>query len=192
MIAAAQAFTAKHYAGGRHALESPVQKNRDANLYAVLGNMNPLSGDLPSAGAAFLRSEQLDPSFAYGHVRLAEIYYRAEQGSQMKEEAKKVLRLQPNDAAARRYLASPSPWNRRIPAPPIARTSMICTTSRRGENTEANDLSNQAMALYRQHKSGTKAEASYRRAIEIDPQSRRVLLQPRHSLSWPKPWLPGI
>ncbi len=74
MIAAAQAFSAKDYAGARHALESLVQKNRDTNLYAALCSMNLLSGDLPSAGTAFLQSEQLDPSFACTHVRLAEIY----------------------------------------------------------------------------------------------------------------------
>lgn len=105
LIAAAQAFSAKDYAAACHALESLVQKNRDANLYAALGNMNLLSGDLPSAETAFLQSEQLDPSFAYAHVRLAETYYRAEQGSQMKEEAEKALRLQPNNATARKYLA---------------------------------------------------------------------------------------
>jgi tetratricopeptide (TPR) repeat protein len=105
LIAAAQAFSSKDYATARHSLENLVQQNQDANLHAAIGNLNFMSGDLPSATSAFLRSAQLDPNFAYAHVRLAQIYYRLEQGSQMKDEAKQALRLQPNNAEAHKYLA---------------------------------------------------------------------------------------
>jgi len=93
LIAAAQAFSNKDYATARHSLETLVQQNlvqqnQDSNLNAAIGNLNFMSGDLASATNAFLRSAQLDPNFAYAHVRLAQIYYRLEQGSQMKDEAK--------------------------------------------------------------------------------------------------------
>jgi len=169
LITAAQTSSAKDYTAARHALESLVQKNRDANLYAALGNMNLLSGDLPSAETDFLQSEQLDPSFAYAHVRLAEIYYRSEQGPQMKEEAKKALRLQPNNAAARKYLALSITMESHDSGSFNSKNFNDLYDFKAGENTEANDLNNQGMALHEQGER-TKAEAAYRHAIEMDPK----------------------
>src|SRR6202451_3551357 len=93
LIAAAQAFSGKDYATARHTLETLAQQNQDANLYAAIGNLNFISGDLPSARKAFLRSAQLDSHFAYPHVRLAQIYYRLEQGSEVADETPQTLRL---------------------------------------------------------------------------------------------------
>jgi tetratricopeptide (TPR) repeat protein len=177
-IGAAQAFGAKDYAAARHALESLVQQNlvqqnQDANLYAALGNLNFVSGDLPSAKTAFLRSAQLDPSFAFVHVRLAQIYYRLEQGSQVADEAKQALRLQPNNAEARKYLALSIGMQSQNPdaasGPSSGKNVEDLSDLKGGSDTEAKDLNNQGIVLAQQ-KDWTKAEAAYRHAIELDPK----------------------
>ncbi len=87
----------------------------------------------------------------------------------MKEEAKKALRLQPNDAAARKYLALSITNESQDSGSSNSKNFNDLYDFKAGENREANDLSNQAMALYRQQE-WTKAEAAYRRAIEMDPK----------------------
>jgi tetratricopeptide (TPR) repeat protein len=173
LIAAAQAFSAKDYATARHALETLAQQNQDAGLYAALGNLNFVSGDLPAATTAFLRSAQLDSGFAYAHVRLAQIYYRLEQGSQMKAEAKQALRLQPSNVEAHKYLALSATMETRdsgdIPAESSSGNKVEDLSDlRAGSNDEAKDLNNQAVELVQQQ-NWIKAEAAYHHAIELDP-----------------------
>lgn len=178
LIAAAQAFSNKDYATARHSLETLVQKNlvqqnQDSNLNAAIGNLNFMSGDLPSAANAFLRSAQSDPNFAYAHVRLAQIYYRLEQGSQMKDEAKQALRLQPNNAEAHKYLALSATMQTQdsgdIPAEQSGGNKVEDLSDlRAGSNAEAKSLNNQAVELASQQ-DWIKAEAAYHRAIELDP-----------------------
>ncbi len=173
LIAAAQAFSGKDYTAARHCLETLVQGNQDANLYAALGNLNFISGDFASAKTAFVRSAELDPSFAYAHVRLAQIYYRLEQGSQVAEEAKQALRLQPTNAEAHKYLALSSTLQMQDSGGAAAGGNKVEDLSdlKAGSNTEAKDLNNQAIALAQQNdwSKFPKAEAAYKRAIELDP-----------------------
>ena len=177
LIAAAQAFSKKDYATARHSLENLVQQNQDANLHAAIGNLNFMSGDLPSATSAFLRSAQLDPNFAYVHVRLAQIYYRLEQGAQMKDEAKQALRLQPNNAEAHKYLALSATLQMQDSEGAAAGGSQVEDLSdlKAGSSTEAKNLNNQALALAQQNEwantenQWAKAESAYKRAIELDP-----------------------
>jgi superkiller protein 3 len=182
LVAAAQAFSNKDYATARHSLETLVQQNlvqqsQDANLHAAIGNLNFMSGDLPSATSAFLRSAQLDPNFAYAHVRLAQIYYRLEQGSQMKDEAKQALRLQPNNAEAHKYLALSATMQMQDSEGAAAGGGQVEDLSdlKAGSSTEAKNLNNQALALAQQNEwdktenQWAKAEAAYKRAIELDP-----------------------
>jgi tetratricopeptide (TPR) repeat protein len=173
LIAAAQAFSGKDYTAARHSLETCVQGNQDANLYAALGNLNFISGDFASAKTAFVRSAELDPNFAYAHVRLAQIYYRLEQGSQVAEEAKQALRLQPANAEAHKYLALSSTIQMQDSGGTAAGGDKVEDLSdlKAGSNTEAKDLNNQAIALAQQNdwSKFPKAEAAYKRAIELDP-----------------------
>jgi tetratricopeptide (TPR) repeat protein len=171
LIATAQAFSGKNYATARHTLETLAQRNQDASLYAALGNLNFVSGDLPSAKTAFLRSAQLDPSFAYAHVRLAQIYYRLEQGSQMADEAKQALRLQPANAEAHKYMALSATLQMQDSGGAASGGNQVEDLSdlKAGSNTEAKNLNNQGIALAQQSE-WAKAEAAYKRAIELDPQ----------------------
>jgi tetratricopeptide (TPR) repeat protein len=173
LIAAAQAFSSKDYAAARHAMEGLIRQNQDANLYAALGNLNFISGDFASAKTAFVRSAELDPSFAYAHVRLAQIYYRLEQGSQVAEEAKQALRLQPTNAEAHKYLALSSTIQMQDSGGTAAGGDKVEDLSdlKAGSNTEAKDLNNQAIALAQQNdwSEFPKAEAAYKQAIELDP-----------------------
>jgi tetratricopeptide (TPR) repeat protein len=154
-------------------MESLIRQNQDANLYAALGNLNFISGDFASAKIAFVRSAELDPSFAYAHVRLAQIYYRLEQGSQVAEEAKQALRLQPTNAEAHKYLALSSTIQMQDSGGSAAGGDKVEDLSdlKAGSNTEAKDLNNQAIALAQQNdwSKFPKAEAAYKRAIELDP-----------------------
>jgi len=170
LIAAAQAFSGKDYATARHSLEICVQGNQDANLYAAIGNLNFISGDFASAKTAFVRSAELDPGFAYAHVRLAQIYYRLEQGSQVADEAKQALRLQPANAEAHKYLALSSTIQMQDSGGAAAGGDNVEDLSdlKAGSNTEAKNLNNQALALAQQNE-WAKAEAAYKRAIELDP-----------------------
>jgi Tfp pilus assembly protein PilF len=104
-IVASQAYNAKDYASARHALESLSQQTKNADLYVALGNVLFLSRDLPAAKGAFESAIQLDPSFIYAHVRLAGIDYALQNADQTSAEAKKVLKLQPDNTEARRYLS---------------------------------------------------------------------------------------
>ena len=177
LIGAAQAFSGKDYAKARNRLEALIQLNQDASLYAALGNLNFVSGDLSSAKTAFLRSVQLDPSFAYAHVRLAQIYYRLEQGSEMADEAKHALRLQPANAEAHQYLALSATMRMQESGDAASGGSQVEGLSEleAGSNKEAKDLNNQALALAHQNEwlngqdQWGKAEAAYKRAIELDP-----------------------
>jgi tetratricopeptide (TPR) repeat protein len=173
LIAAAQAFSGKDYATARHTLETLAQQNQDANLYAAIGNLNFISGDLPSARKAFLRSAQLDSHFAYPHVRLAQIYYRLEQGSEVADEAQQALRLQPSSAEAHKYLALSRTIQMQDSGEAAAGAGKVEDLSdlKAGSNTEAKDLNNQAIALAQQNdwSKFPKAEAAYNRAIELDP-----------------------
>jgi tetratricopeptide (TPR) repeat protein len=177
LIAAAQAFSSKDYATARRTLEILVQQNQDANLYAAIGNLNFMSGDLPSATSAFLRSAQFDPHFVYAHVRLAQIYYRLEQGSQMKDEAKQALRLQPSNAEAHKYLALSATMQTQESDGAATGGGKVEDLSdlKAGSSTEAKNLNNQALALAQQNEwangenQWAKAEAAYKRAIELDP-----------------------
>jgi len=170
LIAAAQAFSSKDYAAAGHALKSLIAQNQDANLYAALGNLNFISGDFTSAKTAFVRSAELDPSFAYAHVRLAQIYYRLEQGSQVADEAKQALRLQPTNAEAHKYLALSSTMQMPDSGGAVAGGDKVEDLSdlKAGSNKEAKDLNNQAIALAQENE-WAKAEAAYKRAIELDP-----------------------
>ncbi|HEV8048515.1 MAG TPA: tetratricopeptide repeat protein [Terriglobales bacterium] len=168
LTAAAQAFTAKEYASARHSLESLTAQ--DANLYAALGNLHFVTRDFASAKTAFARSAELDPSFVYAHVRLAQIYYRLEQGSQVAEEAKQALRLQPTNAEAHKYLALSSTMQMQDSGGAAAGGANVEDLSdlKAGGSTEAKNLNNQALALAQQNE-WAKAEAAYNRAIELDP-----------------------
>src|SRR5579872_875852 len=168
LTAAAQAFSAKDYASARHALESLTAQ--DANLYAAIGNLYFATRDFASAKTAFARSAELDPSFAYAHVRLAQIYYRLEQGSQVADEAKKALRLQPANADAHKYLALSSTMQMQDSGGAAAGGANVEDLSdlSAGSSTEAKNLNNQALALAQQNE-WAKAEAAYKRAIELDP-----------------------
>ena len=170
LIAAAQAFSGKDYTAARHAMEGLIRQNQDANLYAALGNLNFISGDFASAKTAFVRSAELDPGFAYAHVRLAQIYYRLEQGSQVAEEAKQALRLQPTNAEARKYLALSSTIQMQDSGGAAAGAGKVEDLSdlEAGSNKEAKDLNNQGIVLAQQNE-WAKAEAAYKRAIELDP-----------------------
>ena len=170
LIAAAQAFSGKDYATARHSLETCVQGNQDANLYAAVGNLNFISGDFASAKTAFVRSAELDPNFAYAHVRLAQIYYRIEQGSQVADEAKQALRLQPANAEAHKYLALSSTMQTQDSGNAAAGGGKVEDLSdlEAGSNKESKDLNNQGIALAQQNE-WAKAEAAYKRAIELDP-----------------------
>jgi len=173
LIGAAQAFGGKDYSAARHVLETLIQQNQDANLYAALGNLNLLSGDLSSAKTAFARSAQLDPGFAYPHVRLAQVYYRLEQRSQVADEAKQALRLQPGNAEAHKYLALAAtmdmPDSGGGASGSAGNKVEDLSDLTAGSNTEAKDLNNQGVALAQQQE-WAKAEAAYRRAIELDPK----------------------
>lgn len=171
LTAAAQAFSAKDYASARHALESLIaQHNQDASLYAALGNLHFVTRDFEGAKTAFVRSAELDPAFAYAHVRLAQIYYRLEQSSQVADEAKQALRLQPTNAEAHKYLALSATMQMQDSGGAAADGGKAEDLSdlEAGSNTEAKDLNNQGIALAQQNEFG-KAEAAYKRAIELDP-----------------------
>jgi tetratricopeptide (TPR) repeat protein len=171
LTSAAQAFAAKDYASARHALEGLiVQHSQDASLYAALGNLHYMARDFASAKTAFLRSAELDPGFAYAHVRLAQIYYRLEQGSQVADEAKQALRLQPANAEAHNYLALSATMQMQDSGGAAAGGNKVEDLSDlgSGSNAEAKDLNNQAIALAQQN-DWAKAEAAYKRAIELDP-----------------------
>ena len=171
LTAAAKAFSTKDYASARRALDSLIaQRNQDASLYAALGNLHFLTRDFDSAKTAFVRSAQLDPAFAYAHVRLAQIYYRLEQGSQVADEAKQALRLQPTNAEAHKYLALSSTLQMQNSGGAASSGGKVEDLSglEAGSNKEAKDLNNQGIALAQQNK-WAKAEAAYKRAIELDP-----------------------
>jgi Tfp pilus assembly protein PilF len=173
LVSASQAFGAKDYATGRRMLESLIQQDQNAELYAALGNLCFLSNDLPSAKTAFERAAQLDRSFAYAHVRLAGIHYRLEEGSQAAAEARKALRLEPDNAEARKYLALSFAMEGQ------GSTSALLAASSGGDvedlsdlqggsNIEAKDLIKEAFEFMKKHDYG-KAEAAFRRAIQLDP-----------------------
>ncbi len=178
LTAAAQAFSVKDYAAARHALEGLMSlHNQDASLYAALGNLHFATRDFDAAKTAFVRSAELDPGFAYAHVRLAQIYYRLEQGSQVAVEAKQALRLQPTNAEAHKYLALSSTLQMQDSGGAAAGGGKVEDLSdlEAGSNKEAKDLNNQALALAQQNQWANgengwgKAEAAYKRAIELDP-----------------------
>lgn len=171
LIGAAQAFNAKDYATARHTLETLAQQNQDASLYAALGNLNFVSGDLSDATKAFLRSAQLDSGFAYVHVRLAQIYYRLEQGSQMADEAKQALRLEPGNAEAQKYLALSATLQMQDSHEAASGGNQVEGLSdlKAGSNTEAKVLNIQGI-LFAKQGEWAKAEAAYKRAIELDPE----------------------
>lgn len=174
LTGAAQAFSAKDYASARRALESLIaQHNQDAALYAALGNLHFLSRDFDAAKTDFVRSAELDPGFAYAHVRLAQIYYRLEQGSQVADEAKQALRLQPTNAEAHKYLALSSTLQMQGSEASASGGTKVEDLSdlQAGSNIEAKNLNNQALELAQQTdwSKFPKAEAAYKRAIELDP-----------------------
>jgi len=171
LTSAAQSFAAKDYASTRHALEGLIaQHNQDASFYAALGNVHFVTRDFASAKTAFVRSAELDPSFAYAHVRLAQIYYRLEQGSQVADEAKQALRLQPANAEAHKYLALSATLQMQDSGGAAAGGGKVEDLSdlQAGSNKEAKDLNNQGIAFAQQN-DWAKAEAAYKRAIELDP-----------------------
>jgi len=171
LTVAAQAFSAKDYVSARHALEMlSVQHNQDASLYAALGNLHFVARDFDAAKTAFVRSAELDPGFVYAHVRLAQIYYRLEQSSQVADEAKQALRLQPTNAEAHKYLALSSTMQMQDSAGAAAGSGKVEDLSdlEAGSNKEAKDLNNQGIALAQQNE-WVKAETAYKRAIELDP-----------------------
>jgi superkiller protein 3 len=171
LTAAAQAFNSKDYASAGRALESLiVQHNQDASLYAALGNLHFVVRDFEAAKSAFVRTAELDPGFAYAHVRLAQIYYRLEQGSQVADEAKQALRLQPTNAEAHKYLALSATIQMQDSGGAASGGGKVDDLSglEAGSNKEAKDLNNQAVALAEQNQ-WVKAEAAYKRAIELDP-----------------------
>jgi tetratricopeptide (TPR) repeat protein len=173
LIGAAQAFSTKDYATARRALESLVQQNQDASLFAALGNLDYVSRDLPAAQTAFLRCEQLDPSFVYAHLRLAQVYYRLEQRSQVASEAKQAQRLQPGNAEAHKYLALSATMEAdsggEAPGASGGGKAEDLSDLKAGDDTEAKDLNNKAIELTQQQ-DWSNAEAAYHRAIELDPK----------------------
>ena len=172
MIDAGQAFDSKDYAAARRSLESLIFQNPNADLYAALGNLNFASGDLSSAKEGFLKAEQLDPMSVYVHVRLAGIYYRLEQPSEMILEAGKALRLDPDNALARKYLAVGSimgkPGFAGSFADPEGTDVQNASKLKPGKNQEAKDLYLKGNALLDLEKY-PEAEADYLRAIDLDP-----------------------
>ena len=171
LTAAAKAFSTKDYASARRALDSLIaQRNQDASLYAALGNLHFLTRDFDSAKTAFVRSAELDPAFAYAHVRLAQIYYRLEQGSQVADEAKQALRLQPTNAEAHKYLALSSTLQMQNSGGAASSGGKVEDLSglEAGSNKEAKDLNNQGIGLAQQNE-WAKAEAAYKQAIDLDP-----------------------
>ena len=173
LIRASQAFNAKDYPTVRRILESLVQNNANANVYAALGNVNALSGDWSAAKNGFVQATKLDPSFLYAHIRLADVYYRLEQGSEMKIEAKTALRLQPDNAEARKYLAlsavMESHSSNASADDSAGGNSEDLSDLNGGTNQEAKALNNQAVELTARFQF-PKAEPAYLRAIQLDPK----------------------
>lgn len=172
LIDAVSAASKKDYPVARRSLEGLVRQDANADLYVALGNLNFLAGDLPSAKASFLRAAQFAPAFAYAHVCLARVYYRLDQSSEMTAEARVALKLQPGNAEARKYLALSAVMGSHESGgsanAPVESAGEDLSDLNAGQNQEAKTLNNEAIQLTARH-DYLKAEAAYRRAIELDP-----------------------
>lgn len=175
LVAASRAFTSKNWRAARQFLEKVVQQNQNADLYAALGNLYFLSNDLASAKTAFGQAIQLEPSFVYAHVRLAGIRYRLEEGPQTASEARKALRLEPDNAGARKYLALSLAMEGQGSTSTVSAAASggsdveDLSDLKAGSNAEAKDLNRQAFEFIGKH-DFPKAEAAFRRAIQLDPK----------------------
>jgi Tfp pilus assembly protein PilF len=173
LIAASRAFNAKDYAAARAALEPLLKQTPNADLYAALGNLQFISGDLPSAKTSFEHAVQLDPAFAYAHVRLAGIYYGLENGTQTTAEAKKALQLQPDNAQARKYLSLSLSLKLQGANDKASGGNdvedLTDLGTKDGVNQEAKDLNNHGLELMDQGE-WNKAEAAFKGAIALDPK----------------------
>jgi Tfp pilus assembly protein PilF len=172
LIAASQAYNSKDYSAARQALEPLAQQNPNADLYAALGNLLILCHDLPAAKSAFERAVQLEPAFLYAHVRLAGIYYGLQNPDQTSAEAKKILKLQPDNAEGRRYLSLSlslklQGTNGTSASNGVEDLSDLSNGD--GISQEAKDLNNQAIQLEDQG-DYKGAEAAWNSAIKLDPK----------------------
>jgi len=174
LIAASQAFNSKDYPGAITLLEPLTQQTPDADLFAALGNLQFLSNDTAAAKTAFEQAVQLDPSFLYAHMRLAEIYYSLENGALAAAEAKKVLQLQPDNAQARRYLALSLSMKLQATNAAASGSSgggvedLSDLANNPGVSQEAKDLNNQALVFMDQQE-WNKAETNLKKAIAMEP-----------------------
>jgi tetratricopeptide (TPR) repeat protein len=173
LIEASLAFDAKTYAAARSSLEILVHDDANADLYAALGNVDFVSGDLSAAEASFRKAEQLDFQLVYVHVRLAALYYRLEKASEMTIEAGAALQLEPGNAQARKYLALSAVMGSHASgassAPSAESRGEDTSDLKSGTNQEGKELNKKGIALARQQ-AYPEAEDDYRRAIELDPE----------------------
>jgi tetratricopeptide (TPR) repeat protein len=172
LIAASQAHSAKDYAGARQALEPLAHQNKDADLYAALGNVLFLSNDLPAAKTAFESATQLDPTFLYAHLRLANIDYSLKNSEQTTAEARKILKLQPDNTEARRYLSlSLSMRLQGSDGGPAKKFEDLSDLASAAEDLsqETKDLNNQAIQLQQQG-DYKGAEEAWNQAIKLNPK----------------------
>ncbi|HXX99974.1 MAG TPA: hypothetical protein VEI54_03580 [Candidatus Limnocylindrales bacterium] len=171
LIYASQAYVAKDFIAARYALEILAEQAPDADVYAALGNLNFLSQDLPSARSAFEHAVQLDPSFVYAHLRLAGVYYAFQDGAHAAAEAKAALRLHPDNAQARRYLAQSvtlevqSANSSQASGNNVEDLSDLMAND--GSIQDAKDLDNRGIAFMQQQE-WRKAEAAFRGAIDLN------------------------
>ena len=171
LISASQAFNSRDYAAAKHSLESLVQESPSADAYAAIGNLDSLAQELAAAQAAFEQSVQLDPTFAYAHVRLAGIYYTLDSGEQADAEAKKALELQPDNAQARKYLALSLGMKLKSGGSDSDSgrvEDLADLKANPGNNQEAIELDSKGVELGHQG-NWTEAESAMRRAIQLDP-----------------------
>jgi tetratricopeptide (TPR) repeat protein len=172
LIAASQAFNLKDYSLSLKLLETLTRQSPNADLFAALGNLQVLVHNQNSAKTAFERSVQLDPTFVYAHLRLAGIYYTLEDGPQATTEARRVLRLQPGNPQARKYLALSMTVDGSSSAagghPEFEGDVDDLSDLKAGTNQEAKNLNDKALELAHNH-ALFPAEVALKRAIELEP-----------------------
>lgn len=77
----------------RRYLQRAVADAPDAHLMTVLGRANRLEGDLDAAEHCFRRAVELDPSYAFSYVHLAQLAMQRREFDVAVEELTKALRL---------------------------------------------------------------------------------------------------
>lgn len=172
LIAASQSFRSKDYPVALKLIEALTRQSPNADLFAALGNLQVLAHNQNAAKTAFERAVQLDPTFVYAHLRLAAIDYTLEDGAQAATEARAVLRLQPGNPQARKYLALSMTVNGSGSGaggnPGLEGDVEDLSDLQAGTNQEAKDLNAKALEFAHNHDL-YHAEVSLKRAIELEP-----------------------